>query len=126
MTKKLAKEFIFQNQALQQQLCVNYMKLYQEKLNFADSSYDDKNDGHTEEDPDYINHEINKTALSDSANLLGLSPIKAVGKQHRAGYGKQLRLTNTITERQIENEFNSGKKEDLNFSTRELVHLKDL
>ena len=59
--KKLAKEFIFQNQALQQQMCVNYMKLYQEKVNIADSSYD-KNNGHTEEDLDYIHHKINKTA----------------------------------------------------------------
>ena len=57
------------------------MKLYQEKLNFAESIDDDKNDGHTE-DPDYIDQEINRTNLSDSATLLGLSP-------DRAGYGKQ-------------------------------------
>ena len=72
-----------------QKLCVNCMKFYQEKLNFAESSDDDKNDGDTEEDPDYINHEINRAVLSDSATLLGLSPIKAVGKRDRAGYGKQ-------------------------------------
>ena len=42
---------------------------------------DDKNDGHPE-DPDYIDQEINRTTLSDSATLLGLSP-------DRAGYGKQ-------------------------------------
>ena len=72
-----------------QKLCVNCMKSYQEKLNFAESSDDDKNDGHTEEDPDYIDHGINRTVLIDSATLLGLSPIKAVGKQDRAGYGKQ-------------------------------------
>ena len=56
------------------------MKLYQEKLNFVKSSDDDKNDGHTEEEPEYIDHEINITVFSDSATLLGLSPIKAVGK----------------------------------------------
>ena len=65
------------------------MKSYQEKLNFTESSDDDKNDGHTEEDPDYIDQEINRTTLSDSATLLGLSPVKAVGKQDRVGYGKQ-------------------------------------
>ena len=65
------------------------MKSYQEKLNFTESSDDDKNDGHTEEDPDYIDQEINRTTLSDSATLLGLSPVKAVGKRNRAGYGKQ-------------------------------------
>ena len=64
------------------------MKSYQEKLNFAESSDDVKNDGHTEEDPDYIDHEINRTVLSDSATVLGLSPIKAVGKQDRARYVK--------------------------------------
>ena len=42
-------------------MCVNYVELYQEKVNIADSSYD-KNDGHTEEDLDYIHHKINKTA----------------------------------------------------------------
>ena len=62
-----------------QKLYVNCMKLYQEKLNFAESSDDDKNDSHTE-DPDYIDHKINRTTLSDSATLLGLSPAKAVGK----------------------------------------------
>ena len=72
-----------------QKLCVNCMKSYQEKLNFAESSDDDKNGGHTEEDPDYIDQEINRTTLSDSATLLGLSPVKAVGKRDRAGYGKQ-------------------------------------
>ena len=72
-----------------QKLCMNCMKSYQEKLNFAASGDDDKNDGHTEEDPDYIDQEINRTTLSDSATLLGLSPTKAVGKQDRAGYGKQ-------------------------------------
>ena len=72
-----------------QKLCVNCMKSYQEKLNFAETSDDDKSDGHTEEDPDYIHHEINRTVLSDSATLLGLSPIKPVGKRDRAGYGKQ-------------------------------------
>ena len=65
------------------------MKSYQEKLNFAESSDDDKNDGHTEEDPDYIDQEINRTTLPDSATLLGLSPVKAVGKRDRTGYGKQ-------------------------------------
>ena len=34
------------------------MKSHQEKLNFAESSDDDKNGGHTEEDPDYIDQEI--------------------------------------------------------------------
>ena len=65
------------------------MKLYQETLNFGESNDDDKNDGHREEDSGYIDHKINRTVLSDSATLLGLSPIKAVGKQDRAGYGKQ-------------------------------------
>ena len=55
------------------------MKLYQYKLNFGESSDDDKNDGHTEEDPGYTDYKINKTVLSDSATF-GLSPIKAVGK----------------------------------------------
>ena len=82
--KKLAKDFIFQNQPLQyitlkmkpgQKLCVDCMKLHQEKLNFAESTDDDKNGGHTEEDPDYIDQEINRTTLSDSATLLGLSPV---------------------------------------------------
>ena len=71
-----------------QKLCMNCIKLYQEKLNFAESSDDDKNDGHTE-NPDYIDQEINRTTLSDSATLLGLSPVKAVGKRDRAGYGKR-------------------------------------
>ena len=65
------------------------MKSYKEKLNFAESSDDDKNDGHTEEDPDYIDKEINRTTVSDIATFLGLSPVKAVGKQDRVGYGKQ-------------------------------------
>ena len=65
------------------------MKSYQEKLNFAESSDDNKNDGHTEEDPDYIDHEMNRTVLSDSVTLLGLPPIKAVGKRDRAEYRKQ-------------------------------------
>ena len=65
------------------------MKSYQEKLNFEESSDDDKNDGHAEEDPGYIDQEISRTALSDSATLLGLSPVKAVGKRDRAGYGKE-------------------------------------
>ena len=53
-----------------QKSCVNCMKSYQEKLNFAESSDDDKNDGHTEEDPDYIDQKINRTTLSDSATLI--------------------------------------------------------
>ena len=57
------------------------MKSYQEKLNFAESSDDDKNDDHTEENPDYIDQEISRTNLSDSATLLGLSSVKAVGKR---------------------------------------------
>ena len=65
------------------------MKSYQENLNFAESSDDDKNDGHTEEDPHYIDQEINRTTRSDSATSLELSPVKAVGKQNRTGYGKQ-------------------------------------
>ena len=72
-----------------QKLRVNCMKSYQEKLNFAEASDDDKNGGHTEEDPDYIDQEINRTTLSESATLLELSPVKAVGKRDRAGYGKQ-------------------------------------
>ena len=35
------------------------MKSYQERLNFAESSDDNKNDGHMEEGPDYIDQEIN-------------------------------------------------------------------
>ena len=35
------------------------MKSYQERLNFAESSDDNNNDGHTEEGPDYIDQEIN-------------------------------------------------------------------
>ena len=65
------------------------MKSYQEKLNFAEYSHDDKNDGHTEEDPDYIDQKINRTTVSDIATLLGLSPVKAVGKQDRSGYGNK-------------------------------------
>ena len=56
------------------------MKSYQEKLNFRESSDDDKNDGHAEKDPGYIDHKINRTVASDSATLLGISPIKAVCK----------------------------------------------
>ena len=61
------------------------------KSNSSDQTYsdDDKNGGHTEEDPDYIDQEINRTTLSDSATLLELSPVKAVGKRDRAGYGKE-------------------------------------
>ena len=70
-------------------MCVNCMKSHQEKLNFAESSDDDKNGGHTEEDPDYINQEINRATLTGSATLLGLSPVQAVGKRDRAGHGKQ-------------------------------------
>ena len=65
------------------------MKSYQEKLNFVESSDDGKNDGYAEEVTEYIDHKINRTALSDSATLLGLSPIKAVGKRDRGGSGKQ-------------------------------------
>ena len=65
------------------------MKSYQEKLNFAESSDDNKNYGHTEEDPDYIDHEMNRTVLSDSVTLLGLPPIKAAGKRDRVEYRKQ-------------------------------------
>ena len=84
--KKLAKDFIFQNPPLQlkmkrgQKVCTNCMKSYQEKLNFRESSDDDKNDGHAEKDPEYIDHKINRTVPSDSATLLGISPIKAVCK----------------------------------------------
>ena len=39
------------------------MKSYQERLNFAESR-DNKNDGHTEESPDYIDQEINVELLS--------------------------------------------------------------
>ena len=46
-----------------QKLCVNCMKSYQERLNFAESS-DNKNDSHTEESPDYIDQEINVELLS--------------------------------------------------------------
>ena len=70
-------------------MCVNCVKSYQEKLNFAESSDDNKNDGQTEKNPDYTDHEINRTTLSDSTTLRGLSPIKTVGKRDRAGYGKQ-------------------------------------
>ena len=70
-------------------LCVNCMKLQQKKLKFLESSDDGKNDGQTEKNPDCIGHEINGTIPKDSANLLGLSAIKPVGKQDRAGYGKQ-------------------------------------
>ena len=65
------------------------MKLYQEKLNFGESNNDDKNYGHGEEDSGYIDHKVNRTVLSDSTTLLGLSPIKAVGKQDGDEYGKQ-------------------------------------
>ena len=65
------------------------MKLYQEKSNFEESNNDDKSDGHREEDSEYIDHKVNRTVLSDSATLLGLSPIKAVGKRDGDGYGKQ-------------------------------------
>ena len=68
-------------------VCEQY-EIVSRKVNFAESSDDDKNDGHTEEDPDYIDHEVNRTVLSDSATLLGLSPIEVVGKQDRAGYVK--------------------------------------
>ena len=71
-----------------QKLCVNCIKSNQEKLNF-ESSNDDKNDGHTEEDPEYTDDKTNRTVLSDSATLLELSPIKAVGKRDIARYGKQ-------------------------------------
>ena len=68
------------------------MKSYQERLNFAESR-DNKNDGHTEESPDYIDQEINVELLSVITYLdylLGLSPVKAVvGKQDRPWYGKQ-------------------------------------
>ena len=57
-----------------QKLFVNCMKSYEEKLNFAESSDDNKDDGHTEEDPHYIDCKINKTVFSTT--LLGLSPIK--------------------------------------------------
>ena len=57
-----------------QKLFVNCMKSYEEKLNFAESSNDDKDEGHIEEDPHYINRKINRTVFS--ATLLGLSPIK--------------------------------------------------
>ena len=136
------------------------MKSYQEKLNL-ESSDDDKNDGHTE-DPDYIDQEINRTTLSDIATLLGLSPVKAVGKQDRAGYGKQKakkikkslvglvasaydtdenellynssecskcfnqdQLTELLKEK-LKVSSTQEKVRILNFSFRELVHLKDL
>ena len=38
---------------------------------------------------EYFDHKINRTVLSDSTTLLGLSPIKAVGKRDGDGYGKQ-------------------------------------
>ena len=47
-----------------QKLCVNCVKSYQEKLNFAESSDDDKNDRQTEKNPDYTDHEKNRTTLS--------------------------------------------------------------
>ena len=65
------------------------MKSYQEKLNIGKSSDDDIIDGHTEEDPEYIDLEINRAVFIDSATLPGLSPIKAVKKPYRAGYCKR-------------------------------------
>ena len=64
-------------------------EIVSKKLNFVESSDDDKNNGHTEEGPEYIGHKINRTVLSFSATLLWLSPLKAVDKSDRAGYGKQ-------------------------------------
>ena len=69
-------------------MCELY-EIVSKKLNFVESSDDDKNDVHIEEGPEYIDLKINRTVLSDSATLLWLSPLKAVGKWDRAGYGKQ-------------------------------------
>ena len=40
------------------------------KVKICKSSDNDKNDGHTEEDPDYIDQEITRTTLSDSATWI--------------------------------------------------------
>ena len=79
-----------------QKLYVNCTKLFQKQLNFVESiddddddDDDDKNDSHTEEDPEQIDHKLNRTAVSDSATLIGLLPIKAVGKRHWVKYSKQ-------------------------------------
>ena len=75
-----------------QKLYVNCTKLFQKQLNFVESidddddDDDDKNDSHTEEDPEQIDHKLNRTAVSD---LIGLLPIKAVGKRHWVKYSKQ-------------------------------------
>ena len=81
---------------------MNCTKSFQKKLNFEESidddhdddddddDDDDKNDNHTEEDPEQINHKLNRTVVSDSATgLIGLSPIKAVGKWDWVKYSKQ-------------------------------------
>ena len=40
-------------------------------------------------DRDYIDQDMNRYVLSDSATLLSISPMKTVGKRDRPGYGKQ-------------------------------------
>ena len=40
------------------------------KVKLCKSSDDDENDGHTEEDPDYIDQGINRTTLSDTATWI--------------------------------------------------------
>ena len=80
----------------EQKLYVNCTKSFLKKLNFVESvddddddDDDDKNDSHTEEDSEQIDHKLNRTVVSDSATLIGLSPIKAVGKQDWVRYSKQ-------------------------------------
>ena len=50
-------------------MCELY-EIVSKKLNFVESSDDDKNDVHIEEGPEYIDLKINRTVLSDSATLL--------------------------------------------------------
>ena len=54
-----------------------------------DDDDDDKKDSHTVEDPEQIDHKLNRTVVSDSATLIGLLPIKTVGKRDWVKYSKQ-------------------------------------
>ena len=65
-----------------QKLCTNCFKKAT-----SEQATDESQDEGTEEE--YCCTKLDKSVLNKSASLLGISPLKSVGKRDRLGYGKQ-------------------------------------
>ena len=65
-----------------QQLCTNCFKKATSEQAAGESQYEDT-------DGKYSFTNLHKSVLNESVSLLGISPLKSVGKRDRLGYGKQ-------------------------------------